>query len=249
MLDFGIPSTDRRKFIFLIKSIPEGWMENFDDNFVGVHETVVHKLLNTKKVPKNAYNLILDSHIPEKRYAYWSHNVPVPLTINWEKVHNTNFVCTIDTKLRSFYFKIFHKAIAFNCFLFKIKRKESPNCSLCDKKEETMVHLFCECEKIAPVWQVLLTFISQNCDSIITVTNFEKHFGICSDKFVSYLFVLMKYHIYTCKFNIVFPGQFRKFVIPFDEGVIQIREINLDHEIRSSNLYFGHSNSHFGQEI
>ena len=46
-----------------------------------------------------------------------------------------------------------------------------------------------------------------------------------------------------------FPGQFRKFVIPFDEGVIQIREVNLGHEIRSSNLYFGHSNSHFGQEI
>ena len=46
-----------------------------------------------------------------------------------------------------------------------------------------------------------------------------------------------------------FPGKFRRFVIPFDEGVIQIREINLGHEIRSSKLYFGHSNSHFGQEI
>ena len=50
-------------------------------------------------------------------------------------------------------------------------------------------------------------------------------------------------------YNIGFPGQFRRFVIPFDEGVIQIREINLGHEIRSSNVYFGHSNSHFGQEI
>ena len=49
--------------------------------------------------------------------------------------------------------------------------------------------------------------------------------------------------------NIGFPGQFRRFVIPFDEGVIQIREINLGHQIRSSNLYFGHSNSPFGQEI
>ena len=39
-------------------------------------------------------------------------------------------------------------------------------------------------------------------------------------------------------------GQFRRFVILFDEGVIQIREINLGNEIRCSNLYFGHSNSH-----
>ena len=58
-----------------------------------------------------------------------------------------------------------------------------------------------------------------------------------------FLYMLQSLH------NIGFPGQFRKFVIQFDEGVIQIREINLGHEIRSSNLYFGHSNSHFGQEI
>ena len=50
-------------------------------------------------------------------------------------------------------------------------------------------------------------------------------------------------------FNIGFPDQFRRFVIQFDEGVIQIRERNLGHEIRSSNVYFGHSKSHFGQEI
>ena len=55
--------------------------------------------------------------------------------------------------------------------------------------------------------------------------------------------------VHVCTFIIGFPGQFRKFVIQFDEGVIQIREINLGHEIRSLNLYFGHSNSHFGQEI
>ena len=162
-------------------------MENFDLNIVGVHETIVHKLLNTKKVPKNAYNLLLGSHVPDKRYAFWNENLLVPVTTNWEKVHYTNFFCTIDTKLRSFYFTIFHKAIALNDFLFKIKRKDSPNCSLCDKNEETMVHLFCECDKVTPNWHDLLTIISQN-DAFINVTNFEKLFGICTDKFVSYLF-------------------------------------------------------------
>ena len=58
---------------------------------------------------------------------------------------------------------------------------------------------------------------------------------------------VLAYYVLNC--IIGFPGQFRRFVIPFDEGVIQIREINLGHEIRISNLYFGHSNSHFGQEI
>ena len=61
---------------------------------------------------------------------------------------------------------------------------------------------------------------------------------------------IMPSTIYASLCDVIgFPGQFRRFVIPFDERVIQIREINLGHEIRSSNLYFGHSNSHFGQEI
>ena len=71
MLDFGISSADRRKCNFLIKCIPEEWMENFEVDIVGVHETIVLKLLNTKKVPKNVYDLLLSSHVPDKRYAYW----------------------------------------------------------------------------------------------------------------------------------------------------------------------------------
>ena len=65
-------------------------MENFDPNIVGVHETI------------SAYNLLLGSHVPDKRYAFWNENLLVPVTTNWEKVHYTNFFCTIDTKLRSF---------------------------------------------------------------------------------------------------------------------------------------------------
>ena len=206
ILDFGIPVTDRRKFYFLIQNIPEEWINNFDPDIVGVHETIVHKLVNTKKVPKNTYKLLLGSHTPNKRYAFWRENLPVPIAIDWEEVHNTIFFCTIETKLRSFYFKIFHKAIALNDFLFKIKRKESPNCSLCDKKEESMVHLFCECDKVTPIWQDLLVIISQNNSSVINVTNFDKLFGICNDKFVSYLFLLMKYHIYMCKFGNSLPN-------------------------------------------
>ena len=38
----------------------------------------------------------------------------------WEDIHNRNLKCTIETQLRSFYFKIFHRAIAFNEFLLNL---------------------------------------------------------------------------------------------------------------------------------
>ena len=45
---------------------------------------------------------------------------------DWDEIHIRNFKCSIDTRLRSFYLKNFHKAIAFNDFLFKINCRNSP---------------------------------------------------------------------------------------------------------------------------
>ena len=77
-----------------------------------------------------------------------------------------------------------------------------------------MVKMYAKWPKITPIWHDLLTIISQNFDSNITVTNLEKLFGICTDKFVSYLFLLLKYHIYTCKFTNKLPNSamFKSFV-------------------------------------
>ena len=214
ILDYGISPGDRRRFNFLIKCIPDNLMSNFDVDIVGVHETVVHKLLNSKKVPRDAYKVLFGTHIPEKRYAYWDEVLPIPSSVNWEKIHRTNFFCTIDTKFWSFYFKVFHKAIALNNFLHKIKRKDSPTCSLCGKQDETIVHLFCTCEKVVPLWHDLLTIILQKNNLNLVVTNFEKLFGFCTDRYISYLFLLLKYHIYVCKFNNSTPNflAFRSFV-------------------------------------
>ena len=201
VLDFDIPQSDRRKFNFLMKNIPNDWLENPNMQDVDVHETLIAKLKSTKKIPSLAYNLLNSKEVPNKRYEYWNNKILVPVSLDWEKVHVTNFTCTIDTKLRSFYFKIFHKTIALNEFLYKIKRKDSPNCSFCDKVEETSIHLFCECEKVTPIWEFLQGILVQKYDSNFNFTHFIKLFGVSSDKFVTYLILLVKYFIFISKFK------------------------------------------------
>ena len=214
VLDFNIPQSDRRKYNFLMRNVPEEWLENPNAQNNEVFDTLIAKLMSIKKIPSYAYKVLCNQCPPQNRYDYWHDKLTVPQDTNWDKIHINNFRCTIDTRLRSFYFKVFHKAIALNAFLYKIKRKDSPNCSFCDKFEETTVHLFCECEKVTPLWHELLTLIHLKLDPNFNLTTFEKLFGTPSDKFLSYLFLLLKYFIYTCKFKSSLPNKtaFKSFV-------------------------------------
>ena len=97
-----------------------------------------------------------------------------------------------DSRLRSFYFKVFHNANAFENFLFRIKRKDSPNCVYCNNFPETITHFFCDCDIAKPIWKDLVELIRDKHDSNFTISTFDKMFGIQDDKFLPYLFLCMK---------------------------------------------------------
>ena len=109
----------------------------------------------------------------------------------------------------------FIKLLVWMHFCLK-SRGRTPLKTNCNKEEETIVHLFCECEKVTPLWNELLTLIHLKVDSNFNLTNFEKIFLVpgTSDKFLSYLFLLLKYSIYTCKCKSSLPTElaFRSFV-------------------------------------
>ena len=213
ILDFDIPRSDRRKYNFLMKNIPLEWFNITALTNVHVHDILTTKLITAKKVPCYAYNILNVQYLPDRRYNYWNECLAVPVPTFWEKVHKANYFCTIDTKLRSFYFKIFHNTIALNAFLYKIKRKDSPNCAFCDNEEESIIHLFCDCDKVAPIWSLLLTTIKKHITDF-NLTNFQKLFGVSTDRFVTYLLLLAKYYIYICKFKNTLPNVelFKSFV-------------------------------------
>ena len=93
-----------------------------------------------------------------------------------------------------FTFKIFHNAIAFNNFLFKINRKDSPNCDFCQNSPETIKHIFCNCEYVTPIWKNLVKINQNKFDVDFTLSNFEKIFGVYKDNFLSYLILCVKYY-------------------------------------------------------
>ena len=105
----------------------------------------------------------------------WTDCLDVLDELDWNDIHRANFNCTIETQLRSFYFKLFHRAICTNQFLHKIGRFDSPNYSFCKKFPETLLHLFCQCEKVSPLWDDLCFFINSISEESFTFSVFEKN--------------------------------------------------------------------------
>lgn len=157
----------------------------------------------TTKIPKYSYSLLLDNCVAEKSMNFWSSNF-VEINLNnedWEEIHLRNFKCSIESRLRSFYFKVFHRAIAFRDFLFKIKRIETPECSFCGKEAETPIHIFCECEVVIPLWTEIENIFRLKSGQDFQLNNFNKIFGICKNNLFTYIILCTKFFIYRCKFQ------------------------------------------------
>ena len=117
-----------------------------------IFDEIRTKLVSSKKIPKYAYNIMLDSSTPDKQVTFWN-ELYDPDKVNWSVTHVNNFKCTINTRIRAFYFKLFHRAIGFNDLLFRIKKKRlSYNCTFCNSAPENYVHLFIDCSVVKPIW-------------------------------------------------------------------------------------------------
>ena len=119
-----------------------------------------------------------------------------------------NIYGNINTNVKLFLFdKFFHRAICTNQFLHKICRFDSPNCSFCKNFfffSETLLHLFCQCEKVSPLWDDLCFLINSIYEESFNFSVFDKKmFGVTDtsehDNCISYLFLCLKFYIHRCK--------------------------------------------------
>ena len=209
VIEFDIPIRDRRKYNSLMKGIFLDWFgnpKNIQDN---VFDHITSSLLGEAKVPKHVYSILRDQTVVEVEDK-WVDLFNVLEEVEWDYIHKTNFTCTIETQLRSFYFKLFHRAICTNKFLHKIGRADNPNCYFCSNLPESLVHLFCECDKVSPLWDELCFLINNISGETFNFSNFDKMFGITDisehDNCINFLFLCMKFYLHRCKFQQTSPN-------------------------------------------
>lgn len=148
---------------------------------------------------------MLEQVLPEKTQNYWEEIIPDLGESDWKEIHGRNYKCTIETQLRSFYFKVFHKTIALNEFLHKIGRKDTPLCEFCHKHSETIIHLFYECEKVKPIWDDLISLINIKLHTDFQIDKCWVMFGDPDDNLLTFLVLCCKFFIYRCRFQKITP--------------------------------------------
>ena len=116
-------------------------------------------------------------------------------------------------------------------FLHRIGRSDSPNCYFCNNLPETILHLFCECEKVSPLWDELCFLINNISVESFTFSNFEKMFGVTDlsehDNCINFLFLCLKFYLHRCKFQQTNPN-FVAFL-----NLVKIKR-NTEHKIAES---------------
>ena len=127
---------------------------------------------------------------------------------DWDEIYKTNYLCTIETKLRSFQLKLNLRVIVANIQLFGFGSIESENCKFCNKAPQTLFHLFCTCPVIVIYWENVSACISSFLKDSFLLSNFNKVCGVPKINNIEHnifllncLLLCAKFVIYKCKYG------------------------------------------------
>ena len=165
-----------------------------------------NNLLASTEFCKLAYTILIKqiTSIPHKSQSKWLSdcNSQSVDCIDWRSSHGLAFLCTRESKLRTFQFKFLHRRIATNSYLFKIGITSDNLCSFCKERPETILHMFWECIFIQAFWNSIKQWMSKRPCFPNDVFSFQSCLGFVDNasNILSHHFLLIcRYHIHWSK--------------------------------------------------
>ena len=121
----------------------------------------VDMICNRKNCSKYVYNKVLLKVYskPQKIIDKWCNDLEMSENEIFE-AFSYIYKLTIDVKMRTFQYRLLHRYIALNNFLFRIKISETDKCMFCNLEKETLSHLFYYCVEVRNLWLHLKTWLN-----------------------------------------------------------------------------------------
>ena len=112
------------------------------------------------------WKIFFDLKLQQKGGAEGAH-------IDWKEAYLLPFEITKSTKLIEFQFKLLHKRLSTNSYLYKIKIKNIESCTFCKTQKEDIIHLFWYCDQVASFWNRIEIMIKQQNIAVSNNFNFD----------------------------------------------------------------------------
>lgn len=157
-------------------------------------------ILKSKKGTKDFYDIlvknreIITGQIKWNRQYHFSDE-------DWKHIYEMPFFVTKCSKLQWFQYRINHKILATNSYLFKINIINSPICVFCDLENETIEHILWDCTVVQDfLHEVKNLFLNFNIqlplnekEFLFNIEDYRKR------KLIQLIILEIKYYVYTAR--------------------------------------------------
>ena len=131
--------------------------------------------------------------------------------MNWNKVFSIIYMTTQDVQLRWFQYRLIHRILPTQRYLYLRKLSNDPICNLCNESEQDICHLFFDCPIVLEFWSKLEDLLKDKCLHCrnIRISQRLVMFGylenFVSDTVFDYIILIGKFFLYKCKLNDQIP--------------------------------------------
>ena len=138
----------------------------------------------------------------------WAEHFPLFKNVEnsiWERIYEMPYKVTRETKLQSFQFRIIHRIIPCNKWLYNISIKSTSKCNFCNE-EDDLLHYFLYCPVTKQFWKYFSNWWNRQTDICIGET-LEEHmlFGYPGNSDIeivlNYCILLGKWYIFCQKIH------------------------------------------------
>jgi hypothetical protein len=188
----------------LVDAIPREWKRVLSEVMVPVdfcYTYFAEKFCKSISSTKFAYKYYIDRISVDLSRTITKWNTDLGINIDVEHFRSA-FIklsqATISTTFRSFQFRFLHRAVKTNTFAALVGATDSALCSFCHITDETLLHLFWDCNITKRFWSDLFNFIFE--EYRVRILFSKKDVLLCCEvNLFNLLFIVAKHYIYTCK--------------------------------------------------
>ena len=169
----------------------------------------IMRCTNTLLGHQKIYDMLLNSdYVRLPCYDKWENIISSTLPdSDWKAFSTIANKCTISTDLKWLQYRILHRLLPTNQFLFRIHYVDNPLCTFCKQTEETIYHIFWECNTVKRIWLDLKNWLN-TVDVQLSFSNIQVIFGVKgkNNYALNAIIILVKNIIYKCTKKGIIPN-------------------------------------------